>query len=152
MAAPVCARESRASSRQVDAYPLGVIGILGVAHAISIRLQTHRLQGDHPGCAVQARVNTIDNVSFVLDSQNRVLRVERVKRQIIPQAIYFENFRTLMDNLSPFLSLLSLCIFFFWYEHQRKNPYVIMFKICMGALLSRVHLVHLLGFVAQSHF
>lgn len=99
-------------------------------------------------------VNTIDNVSFVLDSQNRVLRVERVKRQIIPQAIYFENFRTLMDNLSPFLSLLSLCIFFFWYEHQRKNPYVIMFKICMGALLSRVHLVHLLGFVtrSQSHF
>lgn len=80
--------------------------------------------------------NTIGDVTLILSSDGRVLKIKKTERQNTRKVFGFKNRRVFLGNIAPFLSSLSLCFFFFWYAHQQKNRYVLFLKqLILGIFL-----------------
>lgn len=73
-------------------------------------------------------LNRIGQVLLILGPAGEVLQAQRIKRRIVHKVLNFKNLRAFLGNIAPFVSSLCLCLFFFWYERQQKNPYVLALK------------------------
>ena len=96
--------------------------------------------GTREEVSLKPGLNIIGNVMLVLGPNGKVLTVKETQQQATHKVLRFENLRSFLLTIAPFLSSLALCFFFFWYEGQEKNRHVQGLKNFIGGIFLLVSL------------
>ena len=117
------------------AYKLKLILIGVVLSIVTLTPLLHQFVPEHieyveteHKVSLKPGANKVGDVILTIDSEGRVVKVEKTERHNIHEVFGFENLGVFLVNIGTFLTSLLLCTFFSWYEKQEKNPYVVALK------------------------
>lgn len=117
------------------AYKLKLILIGVVLSIVTLTPLLHQFVPEHieyveteHKVSLKPGANKVGDVILTIDSEGRVVKVEKTERHTTHGVFSFPNLRVFSVNISSFFTSLGFCIFFFWYEQQEKNPYVLGLK------------------------
>ena len=84
--------------------------------------------------------NHVGQVIIILSSTDKVIKVQRIKRQTTSQFSGFRNLQAFLFAGTPFFSIVIFCLFLLWYNGQPPTPYMRWLKRCAWGSLTFVSL------------
>lgn len=81
-------------------------------------------------------LNQLGDLDLTIGNDGRVLRAEKPNSRITNRFFGFRNKRSFTASGVPFISLLSFCCFFIWYDRHRKEAHARKLKkVVLGSFL-----------------